>query len=732
MKLQIVPDININNTKVLGMLENMHYYRPLLKRIRKFVKNGSVYYENEPQYTTVYEILMSKDNISFVIGFDDRLKDNVQTELKICWPGATYKETKESKVFSHTKELELAEHYFLSLHTDFRTEAPLSHILETQNLLRSEEQILIRMELQPVSETWYRELEECIKNFDKGKVTTKSLFSKKDLGFKAGEAILDITYGAIDIINDMISDEKIEHDRVTDSKYSKLLRHGLSENTKEKGRYNGYRTRFIISTNSDRQDLIFKNLEKAFNTMAGDNKFILVDQSKYKNVLGSKEIAQILQLPTKYYQQLYRINNIDTREVEIPKELLGGQIPIGTAQKHGVMLNTYWSTDSNIRALPKIIVGPQNAGKTSLAVNFTIGTHKVGDSNIVIDYVQDCEFSKAIEKHIPKHDLVIINVHDENNIFAMAYTEAAKQITADSSAWHRLKIANLVASQVEYLINSVSDSTAELSPPMLRFLYAACMVVFIQPGRTIDDVFKVLRKWEVRNEYIRQAKYTKCFEEDDEIFDDLEQLHDRDGKGKIIGTRESLIQGIVNRMAVLNKNIYVKSMLKAKTNNDIDFINYIDQGKTVLIRIPQTTFVDPQIRDCLATYFMSRIWLAVQLRSQANNRLCHVIADEVHQIPTCASFIKNHITEFRRHRLGTYFTVHYLKQFNTLLQAIKSAGASYQLLCGTEKDNLKALEEELQPFTIQEGLELKPFTSLNIINYGNQYAKYISKLPAPA
>jgi hypothetical protein len=172
-------------------------------------------------------------------------------------------------------------------------------------------------------------------------------------------------------------------------------------------------------------------------------------------------------------------------------------------------------------------------------------------------------------------------------------------------------------------------------------------------------------------------------------------------------------------------------MLKAPINNDIDFIKYIDEGKTVLVRIPQTVFPDVKIRDTLATYFIGRIWLAVQLRNQENNRLCHLIIDEVHQIPTAANFIKNHITEFRRHKLGTLFTVHYLKQFRALLDAVKSAGASYMLLAGTEKDNLKALEEEIKPFTVEEGLNLKPFHSLNIINYGNQYAKFISKLPNP-
>jgi hypothetical protein len=122
---------------------------------------------------------------------------------------------------------------------------------------------------------------------------------------------------------------------------------------------------------------------------------------------------------------------------------------------------------------------------------------------------------------------------------------------------------------------------------------------------------------------------------------------------------------------------------------------------------------------------MGRIWLAVQLRNQNSTRLCHVIINEIHQISTCANFIKNHITEFRRHKLGTLFTVHYLKQFRNLLDAVKSSGASYMLLAGTEKENLKALEEEMKPFIIEEGLNLKPYNSLNLIKYEKGYAKLL-------
>ena len=685
------------------------------------------------QHIISYEILMTKDNLSFFIGFDDELKDNINTELNVCWKQATFKEIAAPLLVMGTmKELELQEHWFLSLKTDLRAEYPLSNILETQTLLKDHEAILIRLELHPMSPSWYRECEEHIKNFKKGRVTSKTAFSAKDLGFAVVELALDGVYTAIDFANDLVTDEKIDHERIANNRYVKLLRNGLSNDTTEKSRYNAYSTKIAITVNSSRSDMLFRNIVKGFNSMAGDNSWILVEKSNYKNILSSRELAQIMQMPTKYYQDTYKISNIDNREIDIPKELLEPGIMIGTATLKGKEIPAYFSNNTNIRALPKIVIGPQNAGKTTTTVHFVVDSHRIGDANIVIDYIQDCELSRDIEENLPSDDVVVIRVHDEKNIFALAYTEASKLLSECSNTWDRLKIANLLASQVEYLINSVSlEGSGELTPRMLRYIYSACMVVFIHPGKVINDVFQVLRRWEVRNEYIRIAKYSECITEDDEIIYDLQELHDRDSKGRVIGTRENLISGILDRITVLNKNIYIKTMLKAPISYEIDFTEYIDQGKTVLIKIPQTTFIDQQVRDTLATYFMSRIWLAVQLREQQNNRLCHVIIDEVHQIKTCAAFIKNHINEFRRHRLGTLFTVHYLKQFRTLLEAVKSSGASYMLLAGTEKDNVKMLDEEIKPFTLEDTLNLKKYHSLNIINYGNQYTRFISKLPKP-
>ena len=448
-------------------------------------------------------------------------------------------------------------------------------------------------------------------------------------------------------------------------------------------------------------------------------------------ILSDKEVSKLIQLPQKDLQNEYKIQSIDTREVEIPEQLQNGLVRIGIAEKQGKKITAYWSKDKNVMALSKVFIGPQNAGKTTAVKRTVKDCYKAGYSNIVIDFIENCQTSKEIEEVISDKDKVILELGNKSYIPALAYNEVSNMITEDMDSWDRINYANLIAEQVEYLINSVTDSgTGELTAPMIRYLHAASMITFIRQGATINDVFLVLRRWDKRNEAIRYAKYLNCFEKDDDIFYDLEELHERDKEGKIIGTRESLIIGILNRIVILQKNPFIKAMLGADINKEDNITKWIEEGKSIFIHIPQTKFPNQNTRDILTTFFISRIWLAVQMRENNKDaRLCNVIFDEVHQVPTTARFLSNHITEFRRHRLGLILSCHYLKQMRELLIALKSSGASYVLIAGTEKENLEALKEEILPFTVEEGMKLKPHTSINVVNYGNQYAKFIASLP---
>lgn len=723
MQIQIIPDRNIDNTRVLGLVENLHFFRPLKERMKYISTKDMIGVKIDNQHSIKYSIFITKENVSFFLEFPDELKENVLTELNICWKNATFKETDKKPVIQgETKELELAEHFFLALNCDMRGEFPLSNILETQNILREEEKILISISLTPISHSWRREQEDCIKNFEQGKFPTKTLFSMQELPIILSNAFLDIAYTAIDFINDLITDTKIEHEKISTNYHQRLLRNGLSNETKEKSRYNAYKTKFQITVESNRKEILFVNILKAFNSMAGDNRFIMVNKSKYCNILCSKEIAQIMQMPTKYYQETYRINSIENREIDIPKELLTGTIPIGETIYKGTKIQTYWPIEKNVFPLPKIIVGPQGAGKSQYIKNYIYHAYRSGNTVVVFDYIKSCELTKSLEKYYP--NAIRINLSNYETLPALTYPEIKPK---NNSKFERLKVANILARQVEYLLNSLSHEP--LSPRMARYLDAASKVVFIHENAKVADVINVLLNWKVRNEYIRKAKYSECFSENDMEIVDLESLHEREGEeGKIIGTKEYKIEGIIDRITTLQKDLFLRRMMEAETDYNYDFKKWFEEGKIIFIQIDDKIYTNKSVIDTIVTYFMSRIWLAA-IQREDTRKTVHVITDEIHQVPTAASLLSNFITESRKFNICFVFTLHYFKQFRALYDAVKSAGTSYMLLAGTEKENLMALEHELQPFTIQEILRLKQFHSANIINIGNQYITYISKLP---
>ncbi|MCT4593212.1 MAG: hypothetical protein N4A57_02910 [Anaeromicrobium sp.] len=731
MRVRIVPNYSLDNRKVLGMLENIHYYKTPYNRTEITHDKENIFIDLNPKNNISYEIKLTKNDCSFYLGFPDRIKGNVLTELNICYPQATIKEDNKIDIpIGVNKQLELKEHFFMSLKTNMKGQFPLSNLLESQNTLKENEEIYIRFDLEPCNPSWYREVESCIKKFNtNGKVTTKTSLDLRKLTYGGIDFALETCYYGIDLLNSVFSKVEIEHEYLGNDMYSKLLRNGLSDNTLTKSRYNAYKTKINVIIKSEREDMLFRNVLKSFNSMSGDNEFILKDKSHYKNILCSKELAQIMQLPTKYYQETYRINSIDNREIEVPKELQGDRIPVGETTVRGNEVKVSWCNKYNVRALPKVVAGPPGAGKTEYTCNYIKGANKIGDCTITFDYIKNCELTyKSIEDI---EDPVLINLADEKQLFAFSYPEVSSNITEESTSWEKILVASEIGQQVKYLVNSISDgdNNGPLSSQMARYLVAAVKIVFIHPDEIVDNVFRVLEEWTVRNNYIRNSK--GIYDYDDRVLNTLRELNDVDSNGKITGTKTHLISGIINRINTLVENPRLERMLKAPIDNH-DFTEYMNDGRAVFIMMPEKAFKVPMTKDVVVTYFMTRIRMASLERCEVDKpNIAHIITDEVHQVPTAASFFKNHITEFRKFGLSPYFTIHYMKQFKSLLDAIKSAGASYMLIQGIEKENLKMLEEEIKPFTVEEGLNMKPFHSLNIISYGNQYAKFISKLPKP-
>lgn len=751
MVIEIIPDINIDNSKVLNLLTNIHQHKNLAKRI----KSKEEYIVIEEQNKITYEILFTKDKASFNLIFPDEQKELILNELNICYPKATFKEKEEyinRYKFNTCIELELKEHYFLSLRVDKRGLFPLPSLLECSKLLHDNEAVLIQTILIPEENSWYTTCEDAIKNFNKGTVMQKMRLNGKTITKALAKLALSIDKEILNFISLLITDEELNQEEwevIDKVEYDSLFRNGLSENTKRKPSFLAYDTtiRIAIQCPKDREILLKQAFRQCFNELSEDNSLIernlnaekllrYVQKRKpifklTKDLLSCYELSQIIQMPTKAYQQEYKLNSIDTREVEIPEPLLNGQISLGKASNRGKDINVYWNENYNVLSLPKVIVGPMGAGKTEYAVRYAIEAGNKGDAVVVFDYIKNCEMSEKVKKHA-KAKVYEINLVDIEKPFAFAYNEV--QILPSDTKFKKIEKANRLAEQTRYLIDSLTtDITQPLTSKMQRYLNAACMVVYINPNEKIETVLNVLMNHKIRHTYIDKALESGIYAEDDIEIQDLLSLDEHDKDGNVIDTKENKIEGIIDRFNILMRNIYLKQMIKSDPNNNPNFEKLFDEGYTILIRMPESVFSNKQVKDTIVTFFMSKIWLTELIRGgkQEKPRIVHVITDEVHQIPTAAKLISDVIDEARKYGCAFFFTVHYLKQFKSLLDSVKSAGVSYMLLGGTEKENYMALKEELGEFTIEEAMSTKPFHSLNIINYGNTRAIFDTELPRP-
>lgn len=765
---QIIPDYDINNSNNIAVTNAMsNIFKTPLERLNIDIKGVKVTYKLQSR--CYFNIVMEKRQASFYISIPVEHEHLILNKLETVWNHAEIRKVDTVESFnidnSEVCDLVLKDYNFKSLRTDTRDLYPLTNMLGVTRDLLDGEGVRVSFAFKPLKRrNWSNIAKDEYKRFKKGIVVDNEITTGEEITkvlWKVLELAIN-TYIEFNIllfecIMGLFITHKEEEKETIEIKIDSLeaikeenKAKYLSDSTTYKMSSVAFDTRInVISCSKDahRRKTNMITVANSFKDLTADNELVVkkLDRKEQikayneavnfkaifvprkRNVFSDREVAKFIQLPQKSLQEEYKIERIDTREVEVPSELTDGGIPIGIAEIKGKEVLVNWCNDYNVRALPKIVGGPQGAGKTEFTVNFIVGAHKIGDGSFTFDFIKNCDLTQSAIKHIKNP--VLIDMSDEENLFAFAYPEVSSKINENTSPWDRIKIASEIAQQLKYFVNAISDgdSNGPLSTHMSKYLVAAAKVVFIHPGEVIDNVFRVLEDWQIRNEYIRRTK--DVYDYNHRTLNLLRELNDMDDKGKIVGTRTHLINGISSRISVLLDDPRLEKMLQAPIDKH-NFTDYMNEGRAVFIMMPQKEFKDPVVKDILVTYFMTRIRMASLERCEIDKpRMCHVITDEVKQVPTACAFLEKHITEFRKFGIAPYFTMHYFKQFKTLLEAVKNAGTSYMLLAGTEEENLQILSKQIAPFTVEECLNMKPFTSINVINYGNQYAKFMSKLP---
>jgi GTPase SAR1 family protein len=752
--LKIIPDTSIRNydsENIARVICNM--YNLPIDRL-KFKSHQLTY--RLPNKTAFF-IDISLKEVSFYIVTPEEFEKLIIEKCSSTWPKATIQRVALVPMFSSKAvkhELVYRKEDALSLKVDKKSNEPLNSILNVIDIMEQDDRVGVLYNFMPGNQgSWYNKHRDTMERIKKNTPVDKQ---KLNIGYMLMyliDEIMKIFIMTFEEMANFIGDGKNITEGRKDEGPGMQLYKMLSTTTLRKADRNILDAQLLVISESQNETRAKNNATavcESYKTLSEDNSLSYrpskcsFDYESFKikgistNIISTEEAANLIQIPGRtLLQQHPNIEKVDVLECPIPEEISNGYISLGSAPYKGQEYPTFLPDEYNLGNLPLTIVGPPGSGKTTYIANYVKYVRKRKEAVVLIDFIKNCELSEDIEKIIPKQDLIIIDCSNEEQLQGMGYNEIKRTGKSD---FEKLKAANLMAEQTLALVDSINNEGLPLTSKMRRYLSAACNVAFLF-DINIKSAIMCLQDYRKREEYIKAIPESMRVLLDEEI-GALEELNeytltkDPDSKevlSEVTGTRDSKIDGILDRINLIRENIYLKYMYSKSCSSNIDFVQAMEQGKVILIKMPEDTFGSKMVKNVLVTYFCSKTILSTKIRGAMHKQpsRCHEIIDELYQAPTAARLIKDTINQVRKFGKKYVFSCHYLNQIGTLKEELKSGNSSYMLLHGSDKTIYKELEDELKPYDIEDLLNLKRFTSLNLIKYQKGYAKFISKLPAP-
>ena len=736
--VQIIPakSNRNNNTDAIAQIINKMYLKAnqlIIRENKKLIIST--------QMKASYYIHITKDKVEFYFIIPKIHITKFKTKFIEVWKNVEVKEVDRIPVDINkgTKyQLNYKYNDSLSLDVDKRSNDLLNANLSTLEILEAGESIGIFYNFIPTGEreTNYFQVNhnEIINKYKNGNNLKKS----KNIG---DILVLSVRF-LIGFIDDFISSMQKNLD--TNNKVIGIKREPTPATIKKASK-DIIKTQIIISSQStsrSREQTLLNSVSNSYKSISNDNELIPKEIKKdidiYKttiddvkvNYTTTEETQNFISLAGKDLIEQYNIiDHNKILELKIPKCLENGEIRIGKVKCKDTIQEAYYSTDKQISRLGRVLMGSMGAGKDYYMVNMAKDIIKAGRGLIVIDYIDKCQLSDNIKAITPKEKLLEIDCSNINQLQTFSYNEL--KITDDMDIYTKLSIAMQKAQQLQILLDAINDDNSKLTPRMLRYLYAGATVVFFNNSNAsfknvIDVLLDPVKRENIINSLSVEAKEILI----DEI-DDLKELTKVDKKGNMENA-DTKIDGIIDRISWLKTNFYTKLAFTKDSNNNIDFVEAINQNKVILIKIPEKTFNSKMIRNVLATFYLSKIWLSKQLG--ATESKTELFINEIHQSYNCQLLMEDILVECRKFNLVPTLALHYLGQCtNKLKNSILASGSSFLLISGCDVKAFTELRPHFEKYGYSEAdlVELDRYNALCLIkNEENNYSAFVSKLPA--
>lgn len=736
--LKIIPHSSIrnyNSSTIARMICDM--YRSIRRSIHIVEKKLIL----ETSVKCSYIIDITKTDVSFYFIVPKQYKMIAKEKIVSVWPRATILDSEVPRICGKnitTYQLQYKNLDAFSLAVDKKSNSVLNSTLNVIDIMDNGDRVSICYNFLPTDQqTWKNYCKSQQRKYLNGDSISKVL----DI-----DHIYDTVLGGIIRFLDSILDGlggEISKGSPLDQLREVLgtKKREISELSMKKSNSTMLETQIAIVSSSNDKNRSVNNASsvcQGFHCIDADNELISRKSNninlleyKYKDIEPIKvsvdECQNFLQLPGRELLEEHNIKHINVLETKIPEELTKGYIKIGKSTFKGNTVQTYFSYDKEIANLPIVFVGPMGAGKTFENKEYAKGVIASGEGLVCIDYIKNCELSEEIEKITPKDRLVVLDMSKEECLQAFAFNEFKLK---GHTPYDIMKCANNHQQEITALIDAVYPGDP-LSGQMRKFFTSAADIVLINNNMSLRDVVSCLEDYEARDKFIKRVPEAYMNYLGDKI-KTLRELDEIDkNSGEVTGTKYSKIEHILDRINSLRETFEMMMMYNKPSTNNLDFSKAMDEGKIILIKMRSDDFRSEHVKNVLATFFISKIWLACNMRGEQKElRRCHVLLDEIFQAPTAYKPLRLILKQCRKFRLRLVFTAQMLGDLGDLSDGLKSAGASYVLMQKSDKENFLYLEQEFKKagFTVDDLLNLKRYHALNLISYSGGYAAYESDL----
>ncbi|MDU1279244.1 MAG: hypothetical protein E6960_12270 [Clostridium sp.] len=751
--LQITPHKSIRNYNSANISKAIaHTYRAINRRIYKAQKK--LFFETN--YKISYVIDIKNNNAKFYFVIPDCFQNIIVEKCKEIWSKATMEIVdkieemeEDTDLYSLTYKKEDA----LSLAVDKKSNEPLNSILSVMDIMKDQDRIRVIYNFLPISQFgWLDRYNTTIEKIKEHKSIEKKQMSFDYIVRSTIVNIFNLFDSIVQVINDFTGGAP---EGSKESLYSAILgileqQQSLSPVTNKKKEATILNTQIAIQSQSKdltRRENNALSVCQAYRTLDEDNELIYkkekhkinIEDYDYKidtNTMSTDECSNFIQVPGRMLLLQHGIKHINIEENNIPEELREGNKRLGIATFKGNKINGYLENEYNSGNLPLVLIGSQGGGKTTYMGNYSKDCVEAKEGLIVLDFIKNCELSDTIKQYVNKDKLIELDLSTEKDIQGLGYNEI--EIKPSLDMFTKLKLASLQSQQIMSLIDSVSIGDP-LSSRMRRFLNASANIVFVQGYNSVKNVVECLEDFKKRKMYIDSLSLELKTNLEDEIntlleLDEWSKPNKKEGlESEVVGTNSSKIEHILDRIGMLREDFKLKYMYNKPLKDNINLVKCMEEGKVILIKMREADFPTKMQKNLLVTYFITKIWLASQLRGMLNDKplRCNVLIDEVFQAPTGMDILEYILPQSRKFACKFIFSTQYIKQLDKIFDTLEASGASFMMLTGSTEDDFNHFKNKLENFEYEDLRDMEKFSSLNLIKYSKGYASFITKLPKP-